>query len=82
MDKKLYKRKDQAKFLGVCAGIADYFNVDVTLVRLVTFLAILAWGTGIIAYFGLAIIMPDITEIKPENEQPQNRTSSKSIFDE
>lgn len=64
MNKKFYKIKSQGKFAGVCAGIAEYFNVDVTLIRVLTFLIIFcSFSTGLIAYIGCAIIMPDKTDI-------------------
>ena len=45
---------------GVCGGVAEYFNIDPTLVRLGWVLvAACSFGTGIIAYFVAAIIMPD-----------------------
>ncbi|SFE93375.1 PspC domain-containing protein [Alteribacillus iranensis] len=65
---KLLKRSQTNRMLaGVCAGIADYFNVDPTLVRIVTvLLGFITSGFPIlIAYIVLAFIMPnegDITE--------------------
>ena len=45
---------------GVCGGVAEYFNIDPTLVRLGWVLvAACSFGTGIIAYFVAAIILPD-----------------------
>ncbi len=44
---------------GVCAGIADYFKVDPTLVRLAwVVMTIFSWGMGIVAYLIMWIIMP------------------------
>ncbi len=58
MEKKLY-RVEQGKMLcGVCAGLAEYLNVDPTVVRLVTVLACLFTGIGVIAYVAAALIMP------------------------
>jgi len=55
--KKLYKSGSNRMLCGVCGGIGEYFNVDPTLIRLAW--AILACtGTGILAYFAAAIIMP------------------------
>ena len=48
------------RICGVCGGVAEYFNIDPTLVRLGWVLvAACSFGTGIIAYFVAAIIMPD-----------------------
>lgn len=57
--KKLYKNKRDAKLCGVCSGIADYFNIDPTIVRLAWVLFFLAAGSGIIAYIIAALIMSD-----------------------
>ena len=56
---KFYLDKKNGKFLGVCAGIADYTGVDVTLVRIgAVLLAVLGQGIGIIAYFVVGWIAP------------------------
>lgn len=58
MDKKLY-RVDNGKMLcGVCAGLAEYFNIDPTLVRLAWAIFACCGGAGILAYILAAIIMP------------------------
>jgi phage shock protein C len=44
---------------GVCGGIAEYFNIDPTLVRLVWVIITLMGGAGILAYIIAAIIIPD-----------------------
>lgn len=59
MKKKLYKDKQNQKICGVCAGLAVYFDIDVTLVRLAWVLFALVAGCGILAYILAAIIMPD-----------------------
>ena len=61
--KRLYKSTREKKICGVCGGIAEYLNADPTLVRLVTILIALAWGSGVLAYIILALVMPDDTEI-------------------
>ncbi|MGL5086965.1 MAG: PspC domain-containing protein [Clostridium sp.] len=65
MEKKLYKIKSESKFAGVCAGIAEYLSVDVTLIRVLTlFLIIFSFSTALIVYIGCALIMPDKSDIK------------------
>lgn len=61
MEKKLYRSRTKKMIAGVCGGIAEYFNVDETLVRLGTALLTLVTGIvpGIILYFVAAIIMPE-----------------------
>ncbi|RZT02346.1 PspC domain-containing protein [Cuneatibacter caecimuris] len=55
--RKLYRSKKNAMLLGVCGGVAEYFNIDPTLIRLVWAL-FGCTGTGILAYFVAAIIIP------------------------
>ena len=56
--KKLYRSRKERMICGVCGGIAEYFNIDPTLIRL--WLVLLACtGSGILAYFIAAIIIPD-----------------------
>lgn len=56
--KKLTKSRNNKMLSGVCAGIAEYFNIDPTLVRLVWAVLICCAGTGILAYIICAIIIP------------------------
>lgn len=64
MEKKLYKIEEGKKLDGVCGGIAEYMNIDPTLVRLVWALVTLCTvGVGIIGYLICAVIMPKKSEI-------------------
>ena len=56
--KRLVKSQER-KLCGVCGGIAEYFNIDPTVVRLLWLLLVLFAGTGILAYIVAAIIMPE-----------------------
>ena len=58
-NKKLYKSSVNRTLCGVCGGIAEYFNIDPTLVRLVWVIITLMGGAGILAYIIAAIIIPD-----------------------
>ena len=58
-EKKLYKSESDKKICGVCGGIAKYFSIDSTLVRLGLVLFCLLGGSGILAYIIFAIVMPD-----------------------
>jgi len=58
-NKRLYKSRVDKKICGVCGGIAEYFNIDPTLVRLAWVVAVLFFGTGLLAYIIAAIIMPE-----------------------
>lgn len=56
--KKLYKDRKNEKLCGVCAGIANYFSLDPTIVRLI--FVLLAFTTsGVLAYIICALIIPD-----------------------
>lgn len=64
MEKKLYKIEEGKKLDGVCGGIAEYFNVDANLVRLVWALVTLCTvGVGLIGYLVCSIIMPKKSEV-------------------
>lgn len=58
--KKLYRSENDYKISGVCGGIAEYFAVDATLIRLLWVLLTLCSGVGIgvIAYVACAVIIP------------------------
>ena len=58
-NKKLYKSSSDRKIFGVCGGIAEYLNVDSTIVRLALVLFTLAGGSGLIFYIIAAMVMAD-----------------------
>lgn len=58
MKKRLYKSATDKKLDGVCAGIAEYFDIDPTVVRLIWALAVLFAGTGVLAYIVAAVVLP------------------------
>ena len=59
MKKRLYKDHSDKKLCGVCSGIAKYFGLDPTIVRLALVLFCILGGSGILAYIVCAIVMPD-----------------------
>ena len=65
--KKLYRIETGRKFLGVCGGFAEYFNVDPTIIRVAWILAtfctfsLFFWG-----YLICAFVMPNKSELPPE----------------
>lgn len=56
--KRLMRSSRDKKIAGVCAGLADYFDLDPTIVRVVWLLAILFGGTGLLIYIILWIVLP------------------------
>lgn len=59
MEKKLYRSRNDKKLAGVCAGLAKYLNMDVTVVRLIMVLLTLFVGGGLIAYIVCALVIPE-----------------------
>lgn len=51
--------KGEKKIFGVCSGLANYFDVDPTIMRVLFVVSVLGFGTGILIYLILAVIMPD-----------------------
>ena len=62
MEKRLYKSNEK-KIDGVCAGIAEYFELDPTLVRLAFVVFTCMGGSGLLIYIIAALIMPRKPEI-------------------
>ena len=61
--RKLYKIEHGKKVAGVCAGIAKFLNIDVTIIRLAWVLFTLAGGCGLIAYIIAALVMPNEEDV-------------------
>ncbi len=59
MKKKLYRSTENRVIAGVCGGIAEYFDIDPTLVRLAWVLFCVLGGSGLLAYIIAAIIIPE-----------------------
>ena len=59
MTKRLCKSMNDRKLAGVCGGIAEYFGIDSTIVRLILVIFCLAAGSGVLFYIIAAIVMPE-----------------------
>ena len=59
MEKRLVRNVQDKKIAGVCAGLADYLDMNQTLVRAIWILFTLLGGSGILAYLILWLIMPE-----------------------
>jgi phage shock protein PspC (stress-responsive transcriptional regulator) len=57
--RKTLHRSDNRMIAGVCSGIAEYFGIDVTLVRVITAILVLSGGTGLAIYVIAWLVMPD-----------------------
>ncbi|MEC9485379.1 MAG: PspC domain-containing protein [Candidatus Izemoplasma sp.] len=73
--KRLYKNGEEAVIAGVCQGIAEYIDVDVTIVRLLTvFIAIFTSGVPVVLiYIIMAIVLPEKKELGYTNAKPKKR---------
>lgn len=73
--KKLYKTEENKMICGVCAGLAEYLNMDVSIVRILMVLFACACGSGVLVYIAAAIILPEKRELyknsAPTEQQPQ-----------
>lgn len=65
MAEKLYRSKKNKVLAGVCGGLAEYFNVDATLIRLAWVLAVFFGGSGLVLYILAIVIIPE-EKIVPE----------------
>ena len=62
--KRLYRSETNQMLCGVCAGIAEYFDLDPTLVRLGWALFCIMGGSGVLAYIIAAIIIPKESAVR------------------
>ena len=59
MDKRLYRSRNDRVIAGVCAGLGHYFNLDPVLIRvLAVIVGFMSFGTLVLLYLVLALIMP------------------------
>ena len=63
MSKRIYKIREQKKLCGVCAGVAEYFDIDPTLVRVAWAVFAFAGSAGFWAYIICALVFPDKSEV-------------------
>lgn len=80
MGKRLYKSRTDVKVDGVCAGVAHYFGIDVTLVRIIWLVSVFMGSAGFWVYLVCAIVMPreprdndrDYDDVKDLRDYPGN----------
>ena len=58
MERRLYRSRAEKMIAGVCGGVAEYFNTDPTVIRLMWVLITLLGGAGVLVYIILWIVMP------------------------
>lgn len=78
---KLYRSRKTRIIAGVAGGLAEYFEIDVTLVRLLWVLAVFAGGTGVLAYIVAVIVIPEEKDAfgYPGAEQVEDRVKPEKI---
>ena len=60
MGKNIYRSTTNKKLLGVCGGVAEYFGIDATIIRLAwAVVTLFTVGFGVLAYILAALIIPD-----------------------
>ena len=70
--KKLFRSRSERWLAGVCGGIGDYFNIDATVIRILFILFGLVFGSGLLFYIILWILIPlepDVVESVPAQEE-------------
>jgi len=77
MNRRLYRCRENRRLAGVAAGVAEFFDLDPTLVRVLWFLSIFVGGLGVLLYIGLAIIVP--LEPLPSGAAAAAETSSDTL---
>lgn len=63
MPKRLYRSEHSKRIAGVCGGIAEYLNIDPTVIRLAWVLLLFCAGGGVFAYIIAALVMPTESEV-------------------
>ena len=78
MKKRLYRTRTDRKLAGVCGGVAEYFNIDPTIVRVVWALLAFFYGTSILLYLIMAFVVPekpdapDIIDVESDVREPRS----------
>ena len=62
-EKRLYRSETNRMICGVCGGIAEYFGVDPTLIRLAFVLFLFGAASGLFAYVGAAVLIPNQSQV-------------------
>ena len=89
--KRLYRSRDDRMIAGVCGGLAEYFNIDPTIVRLVLLFLTLWGGGGVLVYVLAWIVIPErpasakapaAKESKQVEEKPAPQELAAEVVDE
>lgn len=75
-EKRLYRSRTDKVFMGVCGGLAEYFDIDPTVVRLIAVLLIIWGGVGLLAYIIAGLVIPEA----PEGMKMSDKKTNKEEF--
>lgn len=78
--KKLYRSQSNKMIAGVCGGIAEYFEIDPTLIRLIVVAIALFGGVGLLAYIAAIFIIPNNPDESQSENSSENLIKDKSLF--
>ena len=78
-DKKLYRSQSNRMIGGVCGGIAEYFGLDATLIRIIWIAISLVGGFGLLIYIASLFIIPNNPDQSP-GEKSENLIKDKNLF--
>jgi phage shock protein C len=68
--RKLYRSRTERMVAGVCGGLAEYFNVDATVIRVLFLVLTLFGGSGLVVYVVMWILVPDASKAPPTTSAP------------
>ena len=78
--KKLYRSRKDRKLAGVCGGLAEYFDIDPTIIRVIWAVLALCYGTGLLIYLVMALVVPvkpdgwnDVIDVDSEVREPREK---------
>jgi phage shock protein C len=74
--RRLYKSRRDRVISGVCGGIAEYFHVDVVIVRIAWVLSVFLHGIGLLAYLLAVFVVPSDPEVQEQYSAPPAKTKS------
>jgi phage shock protein C len=60
--RKLYRSQSQRILAGICGGMAEYFNIDATVMRVLFLILAVFGGSGLVLYLVMWIVVPDVSK--------------------
>lgn len=71
--KRLYRSESDRKIAGICGGLADYFDIDPVIPRVVFVALFIGAGSGLLLYLVMWFIIPTESEINSTTNAPNNK---------